>query len=346
MSEFKVQVVKVTNVEKHPNADTLSIAKVNGDYPVIFQTGTYNEGDLAVYLPIDSIVPDTEQWAFLAGHRRIKAKKLRGVFSMGMLTPLMQVVDGETGHVLVDASEFKEGDDVQDLFGIEKYEPKLPGHAAAQLKGTWARVAPEWFPRYTDIEGLRKNTDVLVEGEEVVITEKIHGSNARWSIGEIVDDHTIDWVVGSHNVVFKSGEPNSWFDALQHHQELVIAMTDNPKLVFFGELYGNVQDLKYGLGQERRIRLFDIFDGNQMKYLDYVDFQQMAEKYNLPTAPLLYRGPWDNSLRSLAEGKTTFGGDHVREGFVVRPVKERYDRRCGRVILKMIGEGYLLRKNA
>lgn len=337
MSEFKVQVVKVTNVEKHPNADNLSIAKVNGDYPVVFQTGTYKEGDLAVYLPIDSIVPDTEQWAFLGGHRRIKAKRLRGIFSMGMLAPL-PVSD------LID--DLIEGADVQELMDIEKYEPhiSIPG---AKIMGANARSAPSWFPRYTDIEGLRKNNGVLVDGEEVVITEKIHGANGRWAIEEVVDDHTIDWVVGSHRVVFKSGEQNSWFDALkQHCGDLCLAMTDNPKFVFFGELYGNVQDLKYGLGTERKIRLFDIYDGNQMKYLDYLDFKKIADDYNLPIVPVLYQGPWDNSLKALAEGKTTLGGDHVREGFVVRPVRERYDHRCGRVILKAIGEGYLLRKNA
>lgn len=40
------------------------------------------------------------------------------------------------------------------------------------------------------------------------------------------------------------------------------------------------------------------------------------------------------------------GADHVREGFVVKPIRERQDPRLGRVFLKMAGEGYLLRKGA
>jgi len=36
----------------------------------------------------------------------------------------------------------------------------------------------------------------------------------------------------------------------------------------------------------------------------------------------------------------------VREGWVGRPVKERYDHRVGRVILKMVGEGYLMSKDS
>lgn len=35
---------------------------------------------------------------------------------------------------------------------------------------------------------------------------------------------------------------------------------------------------------------------------------------------------------------------YVREGFVVKPLRERYHPRLGRVILKRHGEGYLLRK--
>lgn len=38
MSEFKVEVVKVGPVEKHPNADSLGITKVY-DYPVIVKKG-------------------------------------------------------------------------------------------------------------------------------------------------------------------------------------------------------------------------------------------------------------------------------------------------------------------
>ena len=64
------------------------------------------------------------------------------------------------------------------------------------------------------------------------------------------------------------------------------------------------------------------------------------------TVPLLYRGAWKLELVSLAEGKTTFpGANHVREGLVVKPVEERWDFTCGRVVLKYIGEGYLLRKD-
>jgi hypothetical protein len=62
--------------------------------------------------------------------------------------------------------------------------------------------------------------------------------------------------------------------------------------------------------------------------------------------PVLYRGPWSAALASHAEGKSIVAtASHIREGFVVRPTMERWDERVQRVILKLIGEEYLLRKD-
>jgi hypothetical protein len=58
MSELHAPVVRIGKVGKHPNADTLSITQAGG-FPVIFRTGDFKEGDLAVYVPIDSLLPST-----------------------------------------------------------------------------------------------------------------------------------------------------------------------------------------------------------------------------------------------------------------------------------------------
>ncbi len=111
MSEFHVQVVQVGEIRKHPNADLLSITDVNG-YPVIMRTGDFAQGDKAVYVPIDSIVPDEARWAFLKSKRHILAARLRGIFSMGLLTQ-------------ADPS-WEVGQNVQKELHIEKYEQPEP----------------------------------------------------------------------------------------------------------------------------------------------------------------------------------------------------------------------------
>lgn len=321
MSEFHVEVAEVKNVQKHPNADTLSIAEVNG-YPVIFRAGEYLEGQLAVHVPIDSIVPDTAEWAFLDGHRRIKAKRLRGIFSMGMLAKALP--------------EWTLGQNVQAELGIEKWEPSAP----VTMGGDDAKDAGV-LPIYTDIEGYRRHKGVLIEGEEVVATEKIHGANARFCF------HDGELIVGSHKRIKKvyGTESLSMWARVALDLGLDKKLAEVPDVAIYGEVYGQVQDLKYGKTGTDLV-LFDAMDLHARKYLDHDDFLALAARLGLPTVPQLYRGPWSTSLLSLAEGQSTVpGANNIREGFVVKPVRERWEH-MGRVILKMVGEGYLLRKAA
>jgi RNA ligase (TIGR02306 family) len=318
MSEWKVQVVKVGPLSKHPNADRLMLTKVF-DYPVITAVGELQEGDTAIYVPVDSVVPvDDPRWSFLQGHLRIKAKKLRGIFSMGLLTK------AEPGMAVDEI--------VADRLRIVKYEP--PEQATT---GGEAEKCPFEWPKYTDLESIRRYPDVLAEGEEVVLTEKIHGTSARyvWRDGRL-------WV-GSHKEVKRESQGSAYWKAAAQ-LDLAKRLETVAGIAIYGEVYGWVQDLRYGhTAGKVSLVLFDAMDLSTLRYLDVDDFLALAKKLELPTVPALYRGPWKQDLRALAEGKTMLGADHVREGFVVRPVKERFDERVQRVVLKYHGEGYLLK---
>jgi predicted RNA-binding protein with EMAP domain len=59
MSIFKVEVVKISSVNPHPNADRLDIVTVEGmAYQVITAKGNLKSGYLAFYFPIDSVIPE------------------------------------------------------------------------------------------------------------------------------------------------------------------------------------------------------------------------------------------------------------------------------------------------
>jgi tRNA-binding EMAP/Myf-like protein len=354
MSDFFVKVVKIGVIEKHPNADNLGLTNVEGS-PVIIKTGDFQEGQLASYIPVDSIVPDTEQWAFLKGSRRIKARRLRGVFSMGILAPLPP-------------GDWKEGDDLLEALSIVKYIPEAEREVSQvqwtgpKIKGWgpifWAKKlyyywkfgrrkqtgTPKFtFPEYTDIESLRKHSHILQEGEEVSLTEKLHGSCSAFSF------HQYKFWVRSHHQ-FKgrpkagSGVDNFWQAAFNSDLETKLAKA--PGIAFYGEVYGKVQK---GFGYDKpggiRVRFFDAMDLKTLRYLDRDDFVHLCDKLDLEMVPELYRGPWSESLKSMAEGQSILA-KHIREGFVVKPVKERYDHKLGRVVLKMVGEAYLTSKNS
>jgi len=329
MSEWKVQVVKVGPLSKHPNADRLMQTKVF-DYPVITGVGEFQEGDLAVYVPVDTVVPaDDPRWAFLQGHNRIKAKRLRGTFSMGLLTKALPGME--------------EGQLVAGQLNLTKYEPPMD-----QVTGGEAERYPFDWPKYTDIESLRRWPDIFQPGEEVVLTEKLHGTSSRfvWKEGRL-------WV-GSHTEV-KREIPGSVYWGAAARYQLGKRLEAVPNIAIYGEVYGWIQDLRYGhrAGSSQLAHL-DAMDLSSMKYLDHDAFKDLASMLEIPSVPELYRGPWKEDLRAFAEGNTTvldpystleqLPVKHVREGWVGKPVKERFDERIQRVILKFHGEGYLTRK--
>ena len=227
---------------------------------------------------------------------------------------------------------------------ITKYEPPIP----AILGGECEKPPTEgWiFPTYTDIEGMRRYPNILNVGEEVVLTEKIHGMNSRY-----VHDGNRLWV-GSHhqikrrekNVLWNIAEELVFVPELQKDVSLEEALSLEPWNVFFGEVFGQIQDLKYDIKQGAKFKVFDVFSIKDMKYLNHDKAVAKATRCGLEWVPILHRGPWDpEKLNDLCEGQSTFASN-IREGFVVKPIIERWNYHIGRVILKRIGETYMLRK--
>lgn len=363
MSDWNPQIVKIEKIEKHPGADSLEIATVLGDYPVITKIGEYKVGDAASYIPIDTIVPDMEQFYFLCPlsrekyeedgevkerllgpkypvgsvpekYRRIKAKRIRGNYSQGMLTfpfPGMQV-----------------GESIVAVFNLKKWEEQeeenLPG--LKNTKGANAAKPPEgWhIPKY-DIDGIRKYLACLAEDEEIVLTEKLHGSNASFC-----HDGTRLWSK-SRNFYKKQDSDDMWWDiAIRYDLENKLAQF--PMMVFFGEIIGQVKGFRYDSKIEEgrllsTVHFFDIWDAVKMRYLDYNDRVEMILKAGLSSVPELYKGRWlgKEHAYKYAEGQSTLNTKHIREGAVLVSVKERYEPRLDRRLqLKIVGEGYNLQK--
>lgn len=336
MSEFYTEVVRIGKITKHPDADSLSITDVLGGYPCIIKTGDFVEGQLAVYLSVDTLCPlDNPLFAFLAKsgspkslngkqYARIKAVKLRGIFSMGLLIP------ADPG--------WEEGQNVSEFLGIEKYEPLVTNTANGGRSSTF----PGELIHY-DIEGIRKYENLLQENEQVVVLEKVDGQNSSFVYTDT------DFVVCSHNQKKErplDSEPvaNWWQIAAKYDIERKLEQCRN--LAVYGEVYGYVSDLRYGTKPgELLLAIFDVLDIRNRRWLNWDDVVELANELELPLVPELYRGCWKPELKELSEGKTTINkADHIREGIVVKPLYERTDRKIGRVILKLHGTGYLLRK--
>jgi len=315
MSTFKATVVKIGALHKHHDADTLFITKVF-DYTVIVKNGEVSEGDLAVYIPITAILPKNDaRFAHLFGSDgRIRPRKIRGVFSMGAL------VKASPGML--------EGDDVTEALNIKRWEPP---EDSDDERETPADI--EMLPRYVNIDNLRTWPNVLQDQEEVVIREKFHGNNIRFTF-------TDQLIVASRRAIIHESE-DSIFNAIRKKYDLASKMKQHQDIVVFGEAIG-CKDLQYGFTQTNPgLVLFEAQNTKTMSYLSDEEFEKFISELKLTAATLLHRGPWSKQLLTLANGQSSLG-HNIKEGFVVKPVVDRFAKGIGRVILKYHSEKFLL----
>lgn len=349
-SELVVPVVRVMNVRPHLNSDNLELCDVLG-YQMCVPKGKYKGGELSVYFPADVLLPAV--WADKFGVRnylkgkdkdRVGRVKLRGEPSFGLIAGIPE------------GMEWKEGDNVASYFDCKKFEPPIRvgcGDAAPYDE----KIDP-YFEKFTDVQNGRIFTEILVEGEEVIMTEKIHGTSSRVGIIGDTPDGTL--VAGSMEVRRKHPTVGDvecgldseevkrstyWFPfSLQGVRSLLLSQKGNA--ILYGEVYGgSIQSLDYGVlkGKGLGFRAFGIrVDG---KFLDWDEFADICREYSVETVPVLWRGPFSMAMaKEIADGKSTMA-EHIREGCVIYPLKERIDPKIGRVILKFIGTEYEMSKH-
>jgi RNA ligase (TIGR02306 family) len=332
MSSLIVEVSRIQKVLPHANAERLELAHVKG-WQCVVPKGKYASGDLVTYIPPDSVIPvelsDRLGITKYLSNGRVRCARLRGEPSFGV------ILDREN-------DQWPEGHDVAAVYGITKYVPPTrPGVADAA-------PAHPLFVSYTEIENMRNFPDIFVAGEEVVISEKIHGTNCR--VGMIACQGIATPMAGSKGVRRVMPDADRIASDLYWHpysiagvRSLLDACYAGAKqVILFGEVYGRVQSLRYGVPNGIAFRAFDLLiDGH---YVDYDRFAETCDAHGVERAPLVYRGPFSlEKVKELAEGDSVVpGAANIREGVVVKPVVERDDPKIGRVILKYIGDGYLL----
>ena len=353
-------------IEPHDNADALELAAVGG-YRAVVAKGRFQTGDLAVYVPEGSVVPDYLQERLgvagrLAGSKknRVKAIRLRGVLSQGLVVPTEDgaLANGEGG-----VAEVREGGDYAAHLGVEKYVPPVPASMAGAV---WAAGQDRTLAY--DVENVKRWPDALADGEEVVVTEKVHGTLLGVGVlpealahadGRVVvfskglgaKGLAFDQTEGDANLYTRTATEYGVGDAVLRAFGDEAGALDEPVFVV-GEAFGaGVQDLGYGAGGAGRLgfRVFDVYVGQRGRgaYLDDAALDDACAAMGLDRVPVLYRGPYSAAvLADLTGGAETVSGaqEHLREGVVVRPVVEREDPHFGRVQLKSVSEGYLTRK--
>jgi len=319
-STHDVVVYKLGPVTEHPAADQIEIHHV-WNYVCISQKGLYKEGDLVAFIPPDNVVPDIEQYAWLSGKRRIRAKKIRGIVSYGLL------VAAPEGSI--------EGDVVTEQLGVAHYEPPILTSNGGGF--SQAKPPPGYYAKY-DIDSLQRYADCLEPGEEVWITEKLHGC----CFSAIYIDGALH--VQSHNFWRKEDDDNVFWPALRNTPGLAEWLEEHPGTLLQGEVVPTARvaktvfDYGYTWGTPRVV-LFDMSqDGS---YFSHEVARGLSK--DLTWVPTIGREAFSlERAEELTTGPSLMpGANHLREGLVLTPVNERMHDRIGRIKLKLVSHKYL-----
>ncbi|MFF8386782.1 RNA ligase (ATP) [Streptomyces kanasensis] len=352
MSTLRVTAELLT-VHEHPNADALELAQV-GLFRAVVAKGAFRDGDAAVYVPEQAVLPPAlvEELGLtgrLAGAEanRVKAVRLRGELSQGIVCRPRALSGVDLVRAAAERTDFAE------VLGITKWVPPVPTSMSGDVE-----AAPDLLP-WGDVENLRRHPDVFVPGEPVVLTEKVHGTAC------LTTYHAGDGRVqvsskgfGAKGLALREDPRNVYWRAVRGHGVPAAAARlagrfGATRVGVFAEVYGaGVQDLAYGADARAGRLGYAVFDvavevAGRVRRLDAGELHEVLDG-ELPLVPRLYAGPYDlATVLELATGREAVSGRalHLREGVVVRPATERYSPVLGgRALAKAVSPAYLTRK--
>lgn len=243
-------------------------------------------------------------------------------------------------------------------FYVEEYDGStLPGDAETPAEALAAQDCEVFYcgrPRTAgaDVEDWAPHSMEFPDGERVVVTEKIPGVFTGVSLLPVTDRHPEAYGEHRNILVFSKGPGAAGFAFkndmanLENIQVRATAqlrktieakglmMVDRP-LILLGAAVPRE-------GGGRGATEFWLFAallgyGADQRYMGFSDLEAMADYLGVPTAPVLYRGPYgETAVHECTEGESLVRPGMGRQGAVI----ERQDSGPHRVALQSLAAEY------
>jgi RNA ligase (TIGR02306 family) len=356
-------VATIKEVKAIEGADNIEQVVVGG-WNAITKKGEFKEGDLTVIATTDAVIPEafSEKMgvtSYLRKGGRVRTVKLRGVYSECLIIP--------TKYIPGYGDRYQDGDDMMEKFGIIKYEPPVKQiQLASGRKIKWRDN--QNFHIYYKFPNLKNVDGMFTEEDEVQITRKIHGTNARYGIvkkGKLsfwdkvkkffrLADKWVDYeyIYGSHNCE-KGSDSQGFYSTdvwrtIAEKYSIKEKLWDyvkiyNPKIIgegfiLYGEIYGaGIQkNYEYGL-KEIEFVGFDIKENGEYQSTVRTEYC-IAVTLGLPHVEVLYDGTWNQEVQDKFTFNNFIEGTKVpHEGIVIKETSG--DRKK---VAKVINPDYLI----
>lgn len=357
MSYFAIKVRKIEKVWAHPNADAMQMAKVQG-LAYQFVVGLdIQPDDLVVYFPLESVIPDKVK----AMMPETVSKKLGGIANNRVVTARLRGVISQGIALAVDNFKFKmpfwkfwvnwktDGFDLTPYLGVVKYEPP-----AIEIPNAKLYKLPPECPKY-DIQSCDVFEDVLktLMNQEVVITEKVEGQNnailSGVNFGLTVCQHFNEIIPEPGkmlNIPAWRAARNTGLDRKVTQISTILHSLVNIRSELVGR--GNPAFKNYYELDSLTLYTFDIWLNGLP--IDFDEEQKLVKEFEIQYVPIIARGILkdilgEKTIQEYADGKSKINPKKLREGIVIRPVKEQSHPAIGRLILKQHSAKYLIKKN-
>jgi RNA ligase (TIGR02306 family) len=350
----------IGEVKPIEGADNIELGVIGG-WNAIIKKGEYKTGDLVVVATTDAVIPVKLSDAmnvtnYLRKGGRVRTVKLRGVYSECLIIPISFIPEKWR----------YEGSDCMELLGIFKYEPpvKMVEMSVGGRKFKYHQNPN--FHVYYKFPNMKNVPDMFNEDDEVCITRKLHGTNARYGIVRKKKLSFLDkirgwfgnqwigyeYVVGSHNVEKGSDsqgfyDRNVWEDIAIKY-DIRRKLWDHVKYVYspdgigsgfiiYGEIFGHGIQKNYDYGlTDIRFDGFDVeVDGHyEDKLSQTIHFLCLG----LSEVETLYSGPWSKEEQDkYVFGNYIQGTKVPHEGVVVKSLDGSRHK-----IAKIINPDYLI----
>ena len=358
-------VARIDEIKAIEGADNIEQGIIGG-WNCIIKKGEYQAGDLVVVATTDAVIPQELSDAmnvtnYLRKGGRVRTVKLRGVYSECLIIPF--VYAEKVAHP---KAKWAEGTDMMDLFKIYKYEPPAVQIQLASGRKIKYHQNPN-FGVYYKFPNAKNVSGMFTEEDEVQITRKLHGTNARYGIVKKAKlsfwdkvkkffrlaDEWIDYeyVYGSHNVE-KGSDSQGFYDTdvwrtvadkykIKDILWSYVKQYDNKVigsgLIIYGEIYGPGIQKNYDYGlKDIEFAGFDmVINGD---YMDTLDTQISLYFLNLPHVPVLYKGQWNQEVQDKYIFNNNIEGTKIpHEGIVIKHVSGERNK-----VYKCINPDYLI----
>jgi RNA ligase (TIGR02306 family) len=354
-------VARINEIKEIPGADNIEQGVIGG-WNCIIKKGEYKVGDLVAIATTDAVIPQGLSDAmnvtnYLRKGGRVRTVKLRGTYS----------------ECLVIANQFlpvgynPEGKDLMESLSIFKYEPPVRQVQLAGGRKVKYKDNPN-FHVYHKFPNIKNVTGIFTEHDNVQITRKIHGTNARYGIVKknklsfwdkckklFTNNIWIEYefVYGSHNVE-KGSDTQGFYDTdvwmevadkydiknkLWEFAKKISPAVIGSGVVVYGEVYGPGIQKNYDYGlKELEFAGFDI-TVNGTYQTTFATRHIMVGAFELPHVPeLCEHTSWSQEIQDQYTFNNFIEGTKVpHEGIVIKHISGQREK-----VAKVINPDYLI----